>query len=354
MLESCFKSTLRDFTLDVGELNVEDGKTLALIGTNGSGKSTVLKVLSGIIKPQTGRIVLNGKVLLDLEKGVFVAPEERNIGYMFQNYALFPHMTIAENIAYGLEARKMPGEEIDKRVLELCERMGIDKVMHERVTRLSGGQRQRTALARAIAPRPGLLLLDEPLAALDVRTQEQMRRELAAAIRSEGIPCIIVTHSIIDALAVSDKIAVIDKGSIVACGTPEEIIHNPSHGFISSFAENLNLFRGEVVVDDRGMVFVNVAGVMIHAVTALSGTVSVGIRPEEIIISRGEFNSSALNMFTGKITAMDTSEMYTYVSVDIGITLAAAITKQSIERLNLKIGDEVTITFKATAVQVFV
>ena len=147
MLESSFKSVLRDFTLDVGELNVGDGKTLALIGENGAGKSTVLKILSGLIRPASGRIVLNGRVLCDIEQGVFVAPEDRNIGYMFQNYALFPHMTVAANIAYGLKARKMPQEEIDKRVRELCERMGIDGIMNERVTRLSGGQRQRTALA---------------------------------------------------------------------------------------------------------------------------------------------------------------------------------------------------------------
>lgn len=354
MLESSFKSVLRDFTLDVGELNVGDGKTLALIGENGAGKSTVLKILSGLIRPASGRIVLNGRVLCDIEQGVFVAPEDRNIGYMFQNYALFPHMTVAANIAYGLKARKMPQEEIDKRVRELCERMGIDGIMNERVTRLSGGQRQRTALARAIAPRPGLLLLDEPLAALDVRTQEQMRRELASVIRTEGIPCIIVTHSIVDALAVADSMAVIDNGKIVAAGSPEEVIHNPSHGFVSSFAENLNLFRGEVLVENGGTVCVDIAGVKVRAVTTLSGTVSVGIRPEELIISREKFQSSAANAFRGRITSIEDNGSYAYVYADIGITLAAAITRQSISRLDLKVGDEVTVTFKATAVQVFV
>ncbi len=354
MLESRFSSVLRDFTLDVAELSVDDGKTLALIGENGAGKSTVLKIISGLIKPRSGRIVLNDKVLCDIEKGIFIEPEERNIGYMFQNYALFPHMTVAENIAYGLKARKMPKDDIDKRVQELCERMGISGIMNERVTQLSGGQRQRTALARAIAPKPGLLLLDEPLAALDVRTQEQMRRELAAVIRTEGIPCIIVTHSIVDALAVADKIAVIDEGKIVACGMPEDIIHNPSHGFITSFTENLNLFRGEVVVDNGGTVCIDIAGVKIRAVTTLSGTVSVGIRPEELIISREKFQSSAANAFRGKITSIEDNGSYAFVYVNIGILLAAAITKQSIKRLNLEVGNEVTLTFKATAVQVFV
>ena len=304
MLNGTFAMPLRDFDLDVADFAVQEGETLALIGENGAGKSTVLRVLSGLLKPVSGRIVLNDRVLFDSAAGVCLAPEDRQIGYMFQNYALFPHMTARENI-------------------------GVSEIADQLVTRMSGGQRQRTALARALAPSPELLLLDEPLSALDVRTQEQMRRELASVIRSERIPCVIVTHSIVDALAVADRIAVIEKGRIVACGAPEEIIHNPANGFVSSFSENLNLFRGTV-------------------------TVSVGIRPEELILSRERFESSAINSFRGVITRVEDTGLYQYVYVDIGITLAAAVTRQSMERLQFVVGDEVTVTFKATAVQVFV
>ena len=248
MLNGTFAMPLRDFDLDVADFVVQEGETLALIGENGAGKSTVLRVLSGLLKPVSGRIVLNDRVLFDSAAGVCLAPEDRQIGYMFQNYALFPHMTARENIGYGLRVRGMPEAEVSARVDALCERMGVSEIADQLVTRMSGGQRQRTALARALAPSPELLLLDEPLSALDVRTQEQMRRELASVIRSERIPCIIVTHSIVDALAVADRIAVIEKGRIVACGAPEEIIHNPANGFVSSFSENLNLFRGTVVV----------------------------------------------------------------------------------------------------------
>jgi len=354
MLNGTFSMPLRDFNLDVSDFVVKDGETLALIGENGAGKSTVLRVLSGLLKPASGRIVLNDRVLFDSGQRVSLAPEDRQIGYMFQNYALFPHMTARENIAYGLKVRRMPQEAVDARVNELCERMGVTEIADELVTRMSGGQRQRTALARALAPSPELLLLDEPLSALDVRTQEQMRRELASVIRSEKIPCVLVTHSLVDALAVADRIAVIEKGVIVACGAPEEIIHNPANGFVSSFSENLNLFRGRVVVSRSGVVCVDVAGIKIRATTTLSGMVSVGIRPEELILSRERFESSAVNSFRGTITGVEDTGLYQYAYVDIGITLAAAVTRQSMERLHFAIGDEVTVTFKATAVQVFV
>lgn len=354
MLESRFSLQLRDFVLDVKDLSVGDGETVALIGENGAGKSTVLRILSGLMNPSSGRVVLNDTVLFDAAQKISRAPEDRKVGYMFQNYALFPHMTARENIAYGLNVRKLPQAEIDDRVSELCTRMGITDIADQLVTRISGGQRQRTALARALSPRPELLLLDEPLSALDVRTQEQMRRELAAVIRSEQIPCIIVTHSIVDALAVADRIAVIQKGKIVDTGTPDTIIHNPEHGFVSSFADNMNLFRGNVVVGENGVVCVDVAGIKIRATTTLSGTVSVGIRPEELILSREKFVSSAINSFLGVITGIEDTGLSWYVYVDIGIPLAAAITHQSVERLDLTVGMNITVTFKATAVQVFV
>ncbi|MDD4132432.1 MAG: ATP-binding cassette domain-containing protein, partial [Methanocorpusculum sp.] len=190
MLEAEFTRSLRDFSMEVDNLIVHRGETLALIGENGSGKSTTLKILSGLMKPETGKITLNGEVMYDSAEKIHVDPEMRNISYMFQSYALFPHMTVRENIAYGLVMRKRPKEEVRARTDELISRMGLEQIADEPVTRLSGGQRQRTALARSLAPRPALLLLDEPLAALDVKTQESMRRELASVIRSENIPCI--------------------------------------------------------------------------------------------------------------------------------------------------------------------
>ncbi len=350
MLEATFTRQLRDFTMDV-DLTVQSGETLALIGENGSGKSTTLKILSGLMKPKSGKIILNNQVLYDSGTRRHIDPEMRNISYMFQNYALFPHMTVRENIAYGLAVRKRPIEEIKARTDELIVRMGLDQIADELVTRLSGGQRQRTALARSLAPRPALLLLDEPLAALDVKTQENMRRELASVIRAENIPCILVTHSIIDALSIADRVSVIKRGTIVATGTPEDIIHDPTYGF--SVSENPNLYRGEIHSGKTGKVCVKIGEIYVRALTTLSGVVNVEIRPEELIISREKLASSAINSFQGKITEIRQSGLETLVYVDIGITLAAALTPQSVERLSLKKGDSVVVTFKATAVHIF-
>ncbi len=353
MLEATLKKGLRDFTLDIDSLTVNDGETVGLLGSNGAGKSTVLKLVSGLLKPDAGRVVLDGHVLNDTSARICLSPEERNIGYMFQNYALFPHMTAAENIAYGLKMQKMPKTDIAARVEELTTILGIAEIADEPVTKMSGGQRQRTALARALAPRPSLLLLDEPLSALDSKTQEKLRRELASVIKSEGISCILVTHTVADALTIADTLSVIDKGRIIDTGTPEAIVHNPTYGFVT--ADNPNMFRGEVVVKDNGIVFVSVGSVSFRVVTSLSGMVSVSVRPEELILSRERFVSTALNVFEGTITKIESvgTGDERYVFVDIGIPLAAAVTKQSVERLGLVEGDRITVTCKATAVQVF-
>ncbi|MDO5845439.1 MAG: ABC transporter ATP-binding protein [Methanocorpusculum sp.] len=341
MLKASFQKQLRDFSLDVS-LDVQRGETLALLGENGAGKSTVLKILSGLVKPESGKIELNGETLFDRAADVCRDPEVRGIGYMFQNYALFPHMSVRENIRYGCP------KDAAARADELIRRMGLSEVADEPVTRLSGGQRQRVALARALAPRPSLLLLDEPLAALDVKTQEMLRRELAATIRAENIPCILVTHSITDALTIADRVAVIERGKITVCGTPEDVVP------LFAPAENPNIFRGTVWVKETGAVCVRVGCVDFRAVTALSGTVSVSIRPEELILSRERFLSSAVNVFEGRITGISGAGQERMVTVDIGIPLAAAVTVQSVERLGLAVGGKVTVTCKATSVQVFV
>ena len=353
MLNAYLKKELRDFTLDA-ELTVEDGETLALLGSNGAGKSTILKLLAGLMKPDEGRIELGGLVLSDTAKRISRPAEERRVGYMFQNYALFPHMTARENIAYGLLMQKLPKLDCALRVGELLETLGLSEVADEPVTKLSGGQRQRTALARALAPHPALLLLDEPLSALDSKTQEKLRQELASVIRQEDIPCILVTHSILDTLAVADRTAVIERGRITAIGTPEEIVHNPAYGFVT--CENPNIFRGEIWVKDNGVICVRVGSVDFRAVTPLCGTVTVSVRPEELILSRNRFVSTAVNVFEGRIVKIEPTlkadEMF--VHVDIGIPLAATVTRQSVERLRFVPGERVTVTCKATAVRVFV
>ncbi|WP_292520060.1 ABC transporter ATP-binding protein [Methanoculleus sp.] len=226
---------LRDFTLDV-TLSVRKGETLVLIGENGAGKSTVLNLISGILTPDAGEIALGERTLYSGVERIDVPVENRKIGHLFQSYALFPHMTVFENVAFGLRCRKVPRPEIAFAVANQLRAMNLADLSDVNVGRLSGGQRQRVALARALVLDPDLLLLDEPLAAVDMRAQAAMREELHDRIKSAGIPCIVVTHNLGDALELADRICLIEEGKVVAEGAPEEVLGMRENRFIASFA----------------------------------------------------------------------------------------------------------------------
>ncbi|WP_332449037.1 ABC transporter ATP-binding protein [Methanoculleus sp.] len=226
---------LRDFVLDV-TLSVRSGETLVLIGENGSGKSTVLNLISGILTPDCGEIVLGDRTLFSSGERIDIPPESRNIGHLFQSYALFPHMTVSENVAFGLRCRKVPKAEIADAVAEQLAAMHLSDLADVNVGRLSGGQRQRVGLARALVLDPDLLLLDEPLAAVDMRAQGAMRSELCDRIKDAGIPCIVVTHNLRDALELGDRLCLLEDGRVVADGVPAEVLSMRENGFIASFA----------------------------------------------------------------------------------------------------------------------
>lgn len=233
MLSLNVTKQLRDYVLDVS-LTVKDGETLVVIGENGAGKSTVLNMTAGLLRPDTGTILLAQRTLFDQEQRICLPPEERRVGYVLQNYALFPHMNVTDNVAYGLISRKISKHEAEERALRMLGIMKISSFADVFPDALSGGQRQRVALARALVTEPDLLLLDEPLAALDVRTKTAMRKELRECIRRAGIPAVIVTHALRDALELGDRIAVIEEGRIVADDTPDKILAG-ENGFVSHF-----------------------------------------------------------------------------------------------------------------------
>ncbi|PWR71333.1 ABC transporter ATP-binding protein [Methanospirillum lacunae] len=222
MLTANLEKQLRDFKLNI-DLTVNPGEVLILLGTNGSGKSTVLNLLSGLLEPDDGEIVLNGHVVFNAKQKIFSPPEERNIGYVFQNYALFPHMSVFDNIAYGLKMRKIPKEQIVSQIQRTLEDLEIAHVRNERVTNLSGGQRQRVALARALIVQPHLLLLDEPLTALDPMAREKIRLELREQLVTSSHPAIMVTHSIKDAQIIGDRVIILEKGTVIWKGKPDEL-----------------------------------------------------------------------------------------------------------------------------------
>ncbi len=227
---------LRDFTLDIA-LSIEQGETLVLIGENGAGKSTVLNLISGILTPDQGEIVLGERMLFSSERRINIPTEHRNIGHLFQAYALFPHMTVAENVAFGLQCRKVPKAEAAASVAERLDAMRLSDLADVNASRLSGGQRQRVALARALVLEPELLLLDEPLAAVDMRARGAMRKELREQIQNADIPCIVVTHTPRDVLELGDRLCLIEGGKVAADGAPEEVLGMRDNGFIASFVE---------------------------------------------------------------------------------------------------------------------
>jgi molybdate transport system ATP-binding protein len=231
-LELDIAVALRAYALRVG-LSVAPGETVALVGPSGAGKSTVLRAVAGLLAPDAGRIALGDDVWFDAQARVRRPPERRAVGLVFQDYALFPHLTVAQNVAFGGAARAG----------ELLERFGIAALAREKPGRLSGGERQRVALARALARDPGVLLLDEPLAALDAHTRAAVRAELAALLAELALPALLVTHEHRDAIALADRVGVLVDGRLRQLGTPAELLRAPADPFVAAFT-GANVLHG--------------------------------------------------------------------------------------------------------------
>jgi molybdate transport system ATP-binding protein len=221
MLEIDIKKSLRDFDLEV-KIRVESGEILMLVGDNGCGKTSLLNLVAGLQDPNEGRIALDGRAIFDSGLKINITPEERNIGYVFQSYALFPHMSVYDNVAFGLRARRLSRGEIEATVRDHLEAAGLWDIRKARAIDVSGGQKQRVALARALIIEPDLLLLDEPLSALDVRRQAQMRKELREMIHACKVSCIIVTHDLRDVACIGDRACLLERGKIMLTGGADE------------------------------------------------------------------------------------------------------------------------------------
>jgi molybdopterin-binding protein len=326
--------SLRSFRLAV---ELELGReTLALVGPSGAGKSSILRMIAGLLTPERGRLTLGGATWLDTDAGVDLPPERRSVGLVFQDYALFPHLDVRRNVAFG-------GRE---RVDELLERFHIAHLANARPGELSGGERQRVALARALARDPAVLLLDEPLSALDTHTRGVVRGELAELLTELRLPTLLVTHDFEDAAALADRVGVIVEGRILQLGSAAELLAAPADGFVASFT-GANLLHGtarpgaegltEVVLDAGGSAFSTDAGV---------GRVGVAVYPWEVALARSEAADSALNHVRGEVRSLVT--LGNRVRVRIG-PLTAEITAASAERLALAEGESVVASFKATA-----
>jgi len=226
-------------------LQVASGKILALLGPSGSGKTTLLRLIAGFERPDEGSIVINSRTVVDVEKSIWVSAEDRGVGMVFQDYALFPHLTVAQNVRFGL--RKSSKTERRRRVEELLGLMELTHCADRYAHQLSGGQQQRVALARALAPRPGVVLLDEPFNGLDPDLRPQMRREVARILRRLGTAAVLVTHDQEEALGMADHVAVIRNGELQQVGTPEDIYYSPTTPFVANFVGQTDFIPGRVL-----------------------------------------------------------------------------------------------------------
>ncbi|HEU5490396.1 MAG TPA: ABC transporter ATP-binding protein [Gaiellaceae bacterium] len=333
-LELDFGLPLRSFRL---ELALALGReTFALVGPSGAGKTTVLRAVAGLAKPEHGRIRLGGEVLFDSAAGIDVPPEDRRVGFVFQDYALFPHMTVAQNVAYGARGR----------AAELLERFRIAHLAGARPGELSGGERQRVGLARALAREPGVLLLDEPLSALDPHTRAALRLELRELLDELDLPVLLVTHDFHDAAVLADRVAALADGTVRQVGTPSELIAAPADAFVASFT-GANVLAGVARSGAGGLTEVALAGGgVVYSVDEAVGDVEVAVYPWDVSISREPPDDSALNHVRGPITSLVVLGNRARVQVR---GLVGEVTAASAERLGLREDEVVMASFKAAA-----
>ncbi len=325
---------LRSFRLELA-LEVER-ETVALVGPSGAGKTTVLRAVAGLITPDRGRVELGDAVLFDAERRIDVPPEERGIGLVFQDYALFPHMTVEQNVAYGGSGR----------VDELLERFRIAHLRKAKPAGLSGGERQRVGLARALARDPRVILLDEPLAALDAHTRSGVRAELQELLRGLGLPTLLVTHDFEDAAALANRVGVLVEGRVLQLAPPAELVAAPVDPFVASFTGG-NLVRGIAGTGPDGLTRVQLEdGTIVVSSDGGDGEVGVVVYPWEISLSREAPDDSALNHLRAEVTSV--VPLGNRVRVRVG-KFVAEITVASAERLAIENGDSIVASFKATA-----
>ncbi len=381
MLNISLNTHLNTFHLSL-DLVATQGQTTVLLGESGAGKSTVLRLVAGLLTPQQGHISLGDKVYFDNERGINVPPQERPFGYVFQDYALFPHLTVFENVAFGLRAQRLPRSLIRQRVGAALEQVHLPGLEQRRPAQLSGGQQQRVAIARALALQPHVLLLDEPLSALDVQTRREVRQELRHILVEVETTTLLVTHTYLEALLFGQHILVLDGGHVLQQGGQRELLEHPRSSYVAELI-GVNFFRGRIVRYESPKVCVmsvhngsQHAEILatLHEQEANAPRPQAGeeayviVEPRSITLYPTLPDSSARNAFRGEVTQMlrvGNTSLSTHmenegvfrVTLLIDATmppLTAEITEASSTRLNIREGSIVYATFKATEARAYI
>jgi molybdate transport system ATP-binding protein len=334
------------------EEELAPGRTLVLFGPSGSGKTTVLRCLAGLDRPDAGFIRFAGESWFEGATGTCVPPQRRRVGLLFQDHALFPHLSVEENVAYGLQ--ELPPAERAARVREMTRLLGIDDLLLRRPGQLSGGQKQRLALARAIAPRPRLLLLDEPLSALDAPTREELRGELRALLHRLGIPSVVVTHDRTEALALGDRLAVLAEGAIRQVGSVPDVFGAPADRVVARVVGTENVLPARIVAREDGLARFEVGAARLLAVDPgdIGDEVYACIRAEEVLLERSpDAVTSARNQLAGTVVAMTVEGPLVRVTLDCGFRLVALVTRAGAEQVGLVPGRPAAALVKAPAIR---
>lgn len=316
--------------VDEVSISIQKGEIFALLGSSGCGKSTLLRMMAGFEKPTSGKVFLDGVDIASFP------PYERPINMMFQSYALFPHLNIWENIAFGLKREGMPMPQIKARVEEMLNLVQLTPYAKRKPHQLSGGQQQRVALARSLAKKPQLLLLDEPLGALDKKLRQRTQFELVNIIESVGVTVVMVTHDQEEAMTMASRIAVMHHGRVLQVGTPKEIYECPINRFVADFIGNVNLFDGYLSVDEQDRCEITTDHGVMHIAHGIGGAIgmplAVAVRPEKIYISKNK-PDVAINLFSGKVREIGYFGSYTSFIVEAANGRNVVITEPNGSRL---------------------
>lgn len=338
--------TLGVFSVKDVSLEIRPNEYFIILGPTGAGKTVLLETIAGIHHPDAGRIFLGGREITRTE------PRIRNIGMVYQDYMLFPHLTVEENIAFGLRQRKMPVEAQQAIIQEMYAMLEIGHLEGRYPGSLSGGEQQRVALARALVLEPEVLLLDEPMSALDSQTRERMRAELSRIRKLTGTTIVQITHHFDDVFALADRIAIMREGKIVQVGETSDVFLHPADTFVAEFLGIGNIIRGTSSKAGYISVITPASGPVFYASSKASGEVVATLHAEDVIVSLAPLASSARNCLYGTVSEIMPHGSTVRVIIDVGFPLTALLTRESCHTLQIETGSRVYATFKATAVHV--